>query len=61
MKKNDLKAEAEALICAPQEQALRTNYIKFNIDRTAESPLCRVCGGKGESVGHLIGGCKKRT
>ena len=55
-KKSDLKAEAEVLICAAQEQALRTNYIKFNIDKTAESPLCRMCGEKGESVGHLISG-----
>ena len=59
MKKSDLKAETEALICAAQEQALRTNYIKFNIDKTVESPLCRMCGEKGESVGHLISGCKK--
>ena len=31
LKNSDLKAETEALICAAQEQALRTNYIKFNI------------------------------
>ena len=59
LKNSDLKAETEALICAAQEQALRTNYIKFNIDKTVESPLCRMCGEKGESVGHLISGCKK--
>jgi hypothetical protein len=41
--KGDLKPETEALICAAQEQALRTNYVKFNIDGTAESPLCNVC------------------
>ena len=59
LKNSDLKAEAAALICAAQEQTLRTNYIKFNIDKTVESPLCRMCGEKGESVGHLISGCKK--
>ena len=41
--------ETEALICAAaaQDQAIRTNYIKFNIDKTVESPLCRMCGEKG--------------
>ena len=28
-KKDDLKSNAEALICAAQEQALRTNYAKL--------------------------------
>ena len=59
LKKTYFKAETGGLICTAQEQALRTNYIKFNIDKIAESPLCRMCGGKGESVGHLISGCKK--
>ena len=59
MKKSDLKVETEALISAAQEQALRTYYIEFNMDKTAESPLCQVCGEKEESVGHLISGCKK--
>ena len=58
LKKTDLKAETGALICDGQEQALRTNYIEFNIDKTAESPLCRMFSEKGEGVGHLISGCK---
>ena len=41
-----MKPETEALLCAAQEQALRTNYVKFQIDRTSESPLCRLCGEK---------------
>ena len=61
LKKTDFKAETEALICAAQEQALRTNYIKVNIDKFAESPQCRLCGEKGESVGHLISECKILT
>ena len=59
MGKMDLKPETEALICAAQEQALRTNYVKYNIDKTAESPLCRMCADKGESVGHIISECTK--
>ena len=44
LRKADLKVETEALICAAQEQALRKNYVKFNIDKNGESPLCRMCG-----------------
>ena len=55
----DLKVETEALLCAAQEQAIRTNYVKHNIDRTSDSPLCRMCGKKGESVQHIISGCEK--
>ena len=43
-RKADLKVETEALICASQEQALSTNYVKFNIDKNYESPLCMMCG-----------------
>ena len=37
--KGDLKVETEALIFAAQEQALRTNYVKINIDMSVDSPL----------------------
>ena len=59
LKKGDLKPETEALLCAAQEQAPRTNYVKFHIDRTVESPLCRLCGEKGKHITHLISECKK--
>ena len=52
MSKSDLKVETEALICVAQEQAIRTNYVKYNIDRSIESSLCRMCGQRGESVQH---------
>ena len=29
---------------------IRTNYAKHHIDQTSESPLCRLCGVKGDSV-----------
>lgn len=38
--KCDLKTETEALICAAQEQALRTNDIKCKINKMMELPLC---------------------
>ena len=48
-----LKEETEGLILAAQEQALRTNSIKHNVDKTSETPLCRLCGN------FTISGCKR--
>ena len=59
LRKGDLKIQTESLLCAEQEQALRTNYLKFHIDKTANSPLCRICGNKGETVQHIICECEK--
>ena len=59
--KSNLNIGTEALLCAPQEQVIRTNYIKHHIDKTSERPLCRLCGEKGESVQHLVSGCEKLT
>ena len=33
------------------------NYVKFNIDKNCEPPLCRMCGKKGESVSHIASEC----
>ena len=54
-----LKKETEGLILAAQDQALRTNAIKCNIDKTSETPLCRLCGESAETVRHIVSGCKK--
>ena len=59
LSRGDLKVGTEALLCAKQEQAIRTNYRKYHIDKTSESPLCRLCGKKGESVQHITSGCEK--
>ena len=55
-RKGDLKIQTESLLCAAQEQPLRTNYLKFHIDKTANSPLC---SNKGETVQHIICECDK--
>ena len=39
----------------------RTGYLKFHIDKTAESSLCRTCNEKVETVKHIVSGCKKRN
>ena len=56
---SDLKIGTDALLCAAQEQAIRTDYVKHYIDKTSESPLCSLCGKMGESVQHLVSGCEK--
>ena len=57
--RSDLKIETEALLCAAQEQAIRTNYVKHHIDKSIDNPLCRMCGKRGESVQHIISECEK--
>ena len=37
-----MKGCSEVLICSAHEQSIRTNYIKYNIDKTGKSPLCIV-------------------
>ena len=54
IREGDLKLETVALIFAAQEQALSTNYVKYNIDKSVESPLCRLCGQKGETINHIL-------
>ena len=57
--RGDLKVGTEALLCAAQEQAIRTNYIKHHIHKTSDNPMCRLCGKKGKSVQHITSGCEK--
>lgn len=49
MQKGDLKKETEELITASQDQALRTNAVKANIEKQDISLLCKMCGVKEES------------
>ena len=59
LSRGDLKVGTEALLCATQEQAISTNYMKYHINKTSKSPLCRLCGKKSESVQHITSGCEK--
>jgi hypothetical protein len=52
-----LKKHTESLLMDTQEQALRTRYIKWAIDKTTDNPKCRWCGEINESVQHLVAGC----
>ena len=59
LRKSDFKVETEAMLCAAQEQAIRTNYVKHKIDGTATSPMCRMCGKRNETVSHIVSECSK--
>ena len=55
----DLKGCTEALVCSAQEQSLRTDYTKRYIDKISDTPLCRMCGERGETISHLVSECSK--
>ena len=59
IRKGYLKKGTEGLVLAAQEQALRTNWIKKNIDGQDISEKCRMCGKMDESIVHVITECKK--
>ena len=54
LKAGELKREAESIICAVQEQALRTNTLKNSIDHQDVPHLCRLCKEKVESVIYFV-------
>ena len=59
LRKAELKVETEAMLCVAQEQAIRINYVKRRIDKTAQSPLCRMCDKKKETISHIVSECEK--
>ena len=59
LRKSDLKIPSEALICSAQEQAIWTNYVKHHIDKSVDSPSCRMCGETGETISHIMSECSK--
>ena len=59
LRKADLKVETKAMLCAAQEQTIRTNYVKHKIDKTAQSPFCRMYDKKSETISHIVSECEK--
>ena len=59
MKKIFLKGGTEALIRSALEQSICTNYIKYKIDKTSDSPLLRMCGTRSETISHIVSECGK--
>ena len=56
-RKGELKRETESLLCAAQEQSIRTNSVKYSNDKTSETPRCRLYNENVESVTHIISTC----
>lgn len=44
---------------AAQEQALRINLIKLNIDKTSDTLLSRLCEVITKTIGYITSGCFK--
>ena len=59
LRKADLKFETEAMLCAALEQSIRITCVKHKIDKTALSPLCRMCDKKSEAISHIVSECEK--
>ena len=59
LRKTDLKFKTEAMLCAAQEQEIRKNYVKHKMEKTAQSPLWRMCDKKSETISHIVSECEK--
>ena len=54
-----LKIETESLLCAAQDHARRTNYIKVRINKTQQNSKCRLYGDRDETFKHMKSECSK--
>ena len=56
MTKRYLKKETDGLIMASQDQSLQTKWEKAEhyIDRTTDSPKCRMCRKIDGNVSHIV-------
>ena len=54
LKNEYLNKETEGTILAAQYQALRTNWIKSNVDNENISSKCRMCGEREETIAHIV-------
>ena len=54
-----MKRETERLIVAAQNQSIRANLVKANIDKNQGDSLCRMCRKVDKSIDHIFGGCSK--
>lgn len=52
-----LKGETESLICAAQDQALKTRYLEHKIFKIRAEGKCRICKINDETITHITSGC----
>ena len=53
----ELKKEREGMIMAAQDQSLITRYIQRAIGRSKNSPKCKKCNHKDETINHIANEC----
>ena len=59
LRKRNLEIASEALICSAQEEEIRTNYVRYHIDKSIGSASCRMCGETGKTISHIVSECPK--
>ena len=59
LRKGNLTREAESLLIAAQNNAIRTNHIQARIDKTQQNSRCKLCGDRDETINHIISECSK--
>ena len=59
LRKGNFKRETESLLIPAQNNAIRTTHIKARIDKTQQNSKCRLCGGRDETINHIISVCSK--
>ena len=57
VEEGELKRDTKSLLCAAQEQAIRTNLVNYSIEKTSETPHCKICNENVESVTYIISAC----
>ena len=58
LQRAQLRFETEVLVCATQEQAFPTNWMKAKVWKMGGSSLCRMCKEHDETIVHVVSGCK---
>ena len=53
----NFERETESLLIAAQNNAMRINHVKANIDMTQENRKCWLCGDRDETINHVINEC----
>ena len=54
LRKGNLKRKTESLLIAAQNNVIRTNHIKMQLNSK-----CRLCGNRDETINHIISKCRK--
>ena len=58
LKSGFVSKSVEGFICAAQEQALTTRWLRAKIEKEDISEKCRICGKQMETIVHLVAGCE---